>query len=196
MWNPKVSRKVHFCIWKRRKHRASPFFDLLLLCFWHVIYRICMYIYVYIHVICILLIYVDVDTYTVYLNSWWKQETYILFIIYNIIQYIYIYIIGTYIYLGPSVCDLPITWSTRNLRWLCAVSADVRCPHTWLKLGWQSMILNNFTCTFPHILQYIYTHMYTCCTHVSTHVSASPSYKLVKPSSYSYIMLYLSLKPG
>ena len=112
--------------------------------------------------------------------------------------HIYIYIIGTYIYLGPSVCDLPITWITRNLRWLCAASADVRCPRTWLKLGWQSMILNNYTCIFPHILQYIYIyiHMYTCCIHESTHVSASPSYKLVKPSNYSYIMLYLSLKPG
>jgi hypothetical protein len=139
---------------------VHPLFLIFCFCVFDMLYTEYVCIYIYIHVICILLIYVDVDTYTVYLNSWWKQETYILFIIYNIIQYIYIYIIGTYIYLGPSVCDLPITWSTRNLRWLCAVSADVRCPHTWLKLGWQSMILNNFTCTFPHILQYIYIH--TC----------------------------------
>ena len=164
-----------------------PFFWSSALCFWYVIYRICIYIYT--HVICIILIYVDVDTYTVYLNLLWKHIYCLLYTI---------YIIGTYIYLGPSVCDLPITWITRNLRWLCAASADVRCPHTWLKLGWQSMILNNYTCIFPYILQYIYIiiYMYTCCIHVSTHVSASPSYKLVKPSSYSYIMLYLSLKPG
>ena len=114
--------------------------------------------YIYTHVICIILIYVDVDTYTVYLNLLWKHIYCLLYTI---------YIIGTYIYLGPSVCDLPITWITRNLRWLCAASADVRCPHTWLKLGWQSMILNNYTCIFPHILQYIYNYihvyvLYTC----------------------------------
>lgn len=110
MWNPKISRKDHFCIFVfgSAESIVHPLFLIFCFCAFDMLYTEYVYIYIYTHVICRILKYVDVDTYTAYLNLLWKH-------IYCLLYTIYIYIIGTYIYLGPSVYDLPITWITRNL---------------------------------------------------------------------------------